>query len=61
MRFVRPKVWKVVLHSTEGCTDPLGVVVYAVAGQRPQPTMPNSPLDLVEAEEVQEVMAVVEA
>jgi len=50
-----------VLHSTEDCTNPLGVVVYAVAEQRLQPTMPNSPLDWVEAEEVQEVKAVVEA
>jgi hypothetical protein len=50
-----------VVQSTEDCTDHLRVVVYAVAGQMLQPTMPNNLLDLVEAEEVQEVMVVVEA
>lgn len=49
------------MQSTEDYTDRLRVVVYAVAGQLLQSTMPNSLLDLVEVEEVQEVMVVVEA
>jgi len=59
-RFVRLEVWKVVLRSTEDCMDQQGAVVRAVAGQLLQPTMPNSPLDLVEVEGVQEVKVVVE-
>ena len=59
-RFVRPEVWKVVRHSIEDCTDHPGVVVRAAGGQLPQSTMPNSPLDLVEVEEVQGVKVVVE-
>lgn len=47
------------LDSTEGCTDQPEVVVRVVAEQLLQPTMPNSPLDLVEAEEVQGVTVVV--